>query len=88
MTPERMDTPAEFVTRCVDAAADLALLFVGEPEEKMLATLQQTRANLEAELSESFGPDMAAAVAQAFVKAVIGRRREIEAAAGGTPVSI
>jgi hypothetical protein len=73
-------TPERFVSRYVAAAADLALFFVGEPEEKMLATLHQTRTNLEAKLAEPFGPDMAAQIAAAFVKAVIGRKREIDAA--------
>ena len=75
-----MTTQAEFVQRCVAAAADLALFFVGAPEEKMLASLHQTRINLEADLAETFGADVAAAIAEAFVAAVIGHRREIEAA--------
>jgi hypothetical protein len=74
----------EFVDRSVAAAADLALFFVGQPEEKMLATLRQTRANLEAELSELWGADVAALYAEAFVAAVARHRREIEAA-GGAP---
>jgi hypothetical protein len=75
---------AEFVQRCVAAADELALLYAGEPEEKMLAALHQVRANLEAKLAEPFGPDVAAGMAEAFVAAVIAREREIEAAAGGT----
>ncbi|SIO50142.1 hypothetical protein SAMN05443247_06644 [Bradyrhizobium erythrophlei] len=77
---------AEFVQRCVAAANELALLYVGEPEEKMLAALHQARANLEAKLAELFGPDVAAMMAEAFVAAVIGRKREIEAAGDTTPV--
>jgi len=34
----------EFIDRCADAVRDLSLFFVGEPEEKMLAVLEQTRA--------------------------------------------
>jgi hypothetical protein len=75
MTPE-----AEFIQRSVAAAADLALLFVGEPEEKMLAALSQTRQNLARELSEAFGVEAAASFADAFVAAVAGHRREIEPA--------
>ena len=44
----------------------------------MLAALHQTRANLEAELAKPFGPDIAAQMAEAFVAAVVGRKREIE----------
>jgi hypothetical protein len=70
----------QFIDRCAAAAADLALFFVGEPKEKMMQALHQTRANLEAELAEPFGPDVAAQMAEAFVAAVIARKREIEAA--------
>ncbi len=68
----------------VGSDPDLALFFVGEPEEKMLATLQQTRANLQAQLAQQFGPDIAAQIAAAFVKALIGRKAEIEAAGVGS----
>jgi 7-keto-8-aminopelargonate synthetase-like enzyme len=79
-----MTTQAEFAERCAAAAADLALYFVGAPDEQMLASLHQTRTNLEADLAETFGADVAAAIAQAFCAAVIGHRREIEAA--GAPM--
>jgi K+-sensing histidine kinase KdpD len=79
-----MTTQAEFAERCAAAAADLALFFVGAPDEQMLASLQQTRINLETELSETFGAEVATAIAQAFVATVIRHRREIEAA-GETP---
>jgi hypothetical protein len=78
-----MTTQAEFAERCAAAAADLALFFVGAPDEQMLASLHQTRTNLETELSETFGAEVAAAIAQAFVATVIRHRREI--AAGDTP---
>ena len=74
----------EFIDRCVAAAADLALFFVGAPDEQMLASLRQTRTNLETELSETFGAEVAAAIAEAFVATVIHHRRELEAA-GETP---
>ena len=75
-----MTTQAEFAERCVAAAADLALFFVGAPDEQMFASLHQTRTNLETELSETFGADVAAAIAAAFVATVIRHRRELEAA--------
>jgi hypothetical protein len=70
----------DFIDRSVAAAADLALFFVGVPENEMLLSLYHVRANLEVELAEAFGPEVAALVAQAFVAAVVGRCREIEAA--------
>jgi hypothetical protein len=70
----------EFIDRCVAAAADLSLFFVGVPENEMLVSLYQVRANLETDMSETLGADVAALIGQAFVAAVIGHRREIEAA--------
>jgi hypothetical protein len=74
----------EFVRRLRDQATNLALFFVGEPEEKMLAALEQTRRNLEAEIATILGADQAAVIADGFVGAVVGHRRELEAA-GETP---
>jgi hypothetical protein len=68
----------EFINRCVSSAADLALLFVGEPYDKMFAALCQTRENLSSELSASFGPEVALLIAEAFVAAVVGRKAELE----------
>jgi hypothetical protein len=62
------------------AAADLALFFVGAPENEMLLSLHQVRTNLEADLAEPFGAEAATLVAQAFVATVVRHRREIEAA--------
>jgi hypothetical protein len=73
-----------FVRRLRDEATSLALFFAGEPEEKMLAALEQTRRNLEAEIAPILGAEMAAVIATGFVGAVVGQRRELESA-GETP---
>jgi hypothetical protein len=73
-----MTTQSEFVERSVAAAADLALFYVGIPDDAMTQSLNEVRSNLTASLSEPFGPDIAAGIAGAFVKAVASRRREIE----------
>jgi hypothetical protein len=72
----------EFIGRLRDEAANLALFFLNEPEEKMLAALEQTRSNLEAEIAPILGAEMAAAIAAAFVTVVARHRREIEAGGG------
>jgi hypothetical protein len=66
--------------RSVAAAADLALFFVGTPDEAMMHSLYDVRSNLQEQLAQTFGPDVAAAIAGAFVATVARRRREIEAA--------
>jgi hypothetical protein len=69
-----------FVRRLRDEATELALFFAGEPEEKMLAALEQARCNLQAEIATILGAERAAVIATGFVRAVVGCRREIEAA--------
>jgi len=65
----------QLIGRLRDEAASLALFFLNEPEEKMLAALERTRNNLEAEFATILGAELAAAIAEAFVGAVAGHRR-------------
>jgi hypothetical protein len=44
------------VKRCEVVAGDLALLYAGEPDEKVASPLSAMRANLEAELSNKTKP--------------------------------
>jgi hypothetical protein len=67
----------EFINNCVASAASLAQWFVGVPEQEMIGTLYQVRANIRADLAEKFGPDVAAVISEAFVAAVVSRRREL-----------
>ena len=76
-----------FVYRLRDEAINLALFFAGEPREKMMAALEQTRRNLQAEIALILGAEMAAVIASGFVRAVVDYRREIEAA-GRTPPAL
>ena len=69
-----------FVRRLRDEATNLALFFVGEPEEKMLAALERTRRNLQTEITPILGAEMAAVIAEGFVRSVVDYRCEIEAA--------
>jgi hypothetical protein len=67
-----------------DAAADLALFFAGEPDAKVLATLNQTRKNLQRDLTDTIGAEMAAQIAESFCGAVMGHKHELEAKGGGS----
>jgi hypothetical protein len=75
-----------FVRRLRDQATNLALFFAGEPEEKMMAALEQTRCNLQAEIALILGTEMAAVIATGFVRAVVAIRREIEAGGASPPM--
>jgi len=70
----------EFIDRCVASAADLALFFTGSSDEAMLLALGEIRSNVQAQMAPILGADVADLFAQAFVAAVAGHRREIEAA--------
>jgi hypothetical protein len=83
MTIILKDAPGgeQVICRLRDEAASLALFFLNEPEE-MLAALERTRNNLEAEIATILGAELAAAIAEAFVGAVAGHRRELESMTG------
>jgi hypothetical protein len=73
-------TPAEerFIQRVTASASMLAEFFASEPDEdNVMAALADTKANLTADLTETFGADVAALFAAKFVETVIGRRREL-----------
>lgn len=72
----------EFVQRCVAAAAELSLFWVGKPDQEMLTSLYQTRQNLQAQLTPEIGAGAARVLAQAFVGTVARRKADIERAAG------
>jgi hypothetical protein len=73
---------AEFIDRCVAAAADMALAFVGEPIDTVMRRLNQTHENLRRDLTPQFGPEVAHQVADAFVRAVIGQKAQLDAGIG------
>ncbi len=77
-----MTTPADFAARCAATAAELALFYAGEPDEKVASSLAAMRTNMQAELSKLFaaGADIPAAV-DLFIEAILARKREIEAGA-------
>jgi hypothetical protein len=73
-------TPAEerFVQRVMASASMLAEFFANDPDEdNVIAALSETKANLTADLAETFGAEIAARFAAKFVETVIGRRREL-----------
>jgi hypothetical protein len=78
MTPQM-----EFAERCAAAAADLALAFAGQPDEKVKRSLEQMAANLRTELTKEFSAEVdVARVVGLFVEAILARKREIERDAG------
>ena len=72
MTPQQ----ADFVSRCQEAADDLALLFAHQPEDRVVLALEEIRGNLARELGGVFADP--AGVADYFVGCVMRRKRGIE----------
>lgn len=68
----------ELIQVLIGAALNLSLFFAGEPDDKVSVALEETRENLKAGLREIIGRNAGAALADAFVKAVMDRRAEIE----------
>jgi hypothetical protein len=75
MTPQM-----EFAQRCAAVAADLALAFAGQPDEKVTQSLAQMRTNLQTELANVFDASVdVPKVVDLFIDAILVRKREIEA---------
>ena len=73
----------EFAQRCAAVAADLALAFAGQPDEKVARSLEQMSANLRTALAKEFSADVdVRRVVDLFVDAILARKREIERDAG------
>ena len=79
------DTPGgkEFIARCVAAVEEMALSFVGEPDDRVAASLEVCRQNLTQQLAAEIGAENAAAVADAMVKAVMGQKAYLESLQAG-----
>jgi hypothetical protein len=74
MTPQM-----DFAQRCAAAAADLALAFAGQPDEKVTQSLAQMRTNLQTKLVSVFDASVdVPKVVDMFVAAILARKREIE----------
>ena len=72
----------EFIERCAGAVREMALAFVGEPDAKVLAHLEQERKNFTSDLAAEIGTEAAAVVVDAMIGAVIGHKHELEAKGG------
>jgi hypothetical protein len=74
----------QFAERCAAVAADLALAFAGQPDEKVTQSLARMRTNLQTELANVFDASVdVPKVVDLFIDAILVRKREIEAAAAG-----
>jgi hypothetical protein len=71
----------EFINNAIDAAETIAITMVGQPDEKVLAHLEITRADLARDLALEIGAETAAEFADIFCRAVMGEKREREALA-------
>lgn len=70
---------AQLVERMTASVADMALFYVGVADNIVVSALTTMRANLTESLRKPFAPHVARDLAEAFVKAIAGRRHEIEA---------
>jgi hypothetical protein len=78
MTPQM-----EFAQRCAAAAADLALMYAGQPDEIVNRSLEQMAANLRTELTKEFSAAVdVPRVVELFIDAILVRKREIDRDAG------
>jgi hypothetical protein len=69
----------QFAEQLSKSVAELSLAMIGEDEEQVRATLEQTRRNLSTKLTAVIGAKTATEIAEAFTSAVMARKRQIEA---------
>lgn len=70
----------QFARQLTDSVAELSLALAGEHDAQVNAVLEQMRSRLAKKLTSQIGGKAATELADAFVAAVVGHRREIEAA--------
>ena len=82
-----MTTPQmQFAERCAAVAADLALAFAGQPDEKVTQSLALMRTNLRTALAKEFSAAVdVPRMVELFIDAILVRKREIEAAVAAVP---
>jgi hypothetical protein len=66
------------IDRCVSAAADLALLFVGASQDQMQRELVAVRERMTAKLAEIYSDEIATLIAESFVATAAKCKIEIE----------
>jgi len=76
-------TAQEFTDLCLASISDVALAFVHEDDDHVLAALERMRANLARRWAETMGPDIAATLAEAFVGTIMGEKHRLEAKGAG-----
>jgi hypothetical protein len=69
-----------FIENTVAMAAGYAVWFAGVPDAEVMPRLEAARVHMTAELAERFGAEVATAVAEAFIVAVLRQKRDLEAA--------
>jgi hypothetical protein len=73
----------EFIKNTVAMASGYATWFAGAPDAEVMQRLDEARLHMTADLAPRFGADAAAAIAAAFVRAVIRQKHDLEAAGIG-----
>jgi len=74
----------EFIASLLSSAADMALAFVGEPDEAVRSHLAATLGkDLPSKLAGHLGTEGADAITEALIGAVMGHKHDLEAKGGG-----
>ena len=75
-------TQQEFVETAWTTVQDISLFLANEPDDRVKATLDQMRKNLNEQMAEVF-PLVAEPIVDAIIKGIEDRRHEIERAGAG-----
>jgi hypothetical protein len=75
-------TPEQFTEAAWSTVLDLSLFLANEPDDRVTATLDQMRTNLNAQMSAVFPRQQAAAIVDHILDGIELRRHEIERGGG------
>lgn len=80
-------TPEQFTETAWSTVLDISLFLANEPDDRVTATLNQMRTNLNDQLSEVFPSPVAGPIVDVILKGIQDRRHAIERAGATIPTT-
>jgi hypothetical protein len=78
-------TPEQFTGSAWTVVKDLSLYLAGQPDHRVVATLNQMRSNLNKQMSSVFPRQQAEAIVDHIIDGILSRRHDIERAGPAHP---
>jgi hypothetical protein len=83
-----MSQTEQFASRMVAVARDLSLFLANEPDERVTATLDQMRRNLDKQFAEILPGSQGPAIVDTILDGIQARRKEIQRGSGNSQMGV